>query len=91
METFGMELSAEKFDEAVHGPKEGQPSLRQAGPINVYVKPNGTHGGRAVAVITFLARLPDGTIRRVQATTTAALLEAAAHAITGWRHAGKIT
>ena len=57
------------YDALVHG------GLKQASAITVCSKRDATVGGKPGVVIAFDVRLPDGTIRQVQATTTLALLE----------------
>lgn len=85
MEHLHVSLSAEDFDKAIHGGLDDKPILPEAGDLAFYVKPNGTVGGRAVVAITFSVQLPDGTMARAQATTTAALIENLAAALRGWR------
>ena len=64
--------------------------MPQASDVEIFVKPDATKSGKAAAVITFLVQLPNGQVRRSQAVVTAALLETAASAVSGWRKAGVI-
>lgn len=90
MEGLHIEISAEKFDAAVHGPPEGVPSLAEAGDLAIYVKRHATKNGNAMAVITFTVQLPNGTLRRVQAVTTTALLSSALSILRGWEEGGAL-
>lgn len=80
MEAITLKLSNEAaYDELV------QDSLQQAGGITIATKDRGTDQGNPVAVIAFDLQLPDGTIRRAQATTTVRLLQMALGGLRG-RH-----
>ena len=90
MESVHIELSDEKFDHAVHGPPEGQPSLPEGGDLAIYVKKHATVGGNAMAVITFSVQLPNGTVRRAQCPTTVANLINALAVLRGWSEGGHL-
>lgn len=91
MESIKCQLDSESFDKAIHGGLDDKPVLAECGDLAVFVKPNATVGGNAMAVVTFTVQLPDGTLARAQAATTAALLEMVARCIAGWRSGGHIT
>jgi hypothetical protein len=90
MEGIVLKLDAAEFDKAVHGGLGLVRVLKEKGDLAVYVKPDATVGGKAMAVITFTVEMPDGGIARVQAVTTAALLEMVGGAIRGWKSGGHI-
>lgn len=90
MERIIVELNDEKFDAAVHGPPEGQPSLPEGGDLAIYVKKNATVGGNAMAVLTFSVQLPNGTIRRAQCPTTVRNLTLAPAILKGWEEGGHL-
>lgn len=90
MERFDIALSAEKYDQTVRGGLDALPVLPEGGDLSAFVKPNATLAGNAMVVLTFTVRLPDGSVARAQAATTAALLEAAGIAIRGWREGGHL-
>jgi hypothetical protein len=90
MEGIVLRLDAAEFDKAVHGGLGRVRVLKERGDLAVYVKPDATEGGKAAAVITFTVELPDGTVARAQAVTTAALLEMVGGAIRGWKAGGHI-
>jgi hypothetical protein len=90
MEAINVELSPEKFDAAVHGPSDGQPSLPEGGDLAIYVKPNATVGGNAMAVITFSVQLPNGQVRVAQCPTTVNNLLMALSVLKGWKDGGHI-
>lgn len=90
METIHIVLSDEKFDEAVHGPIEGQPSLPEGGDLAIYVKKNATVNGNAMAVITFSVQLPGGSIRRAQCPTTVTNLLNVLTILQGWHDGGHL-
>jgi hypothetical protein len=92
MENLNISINPDKFDKAVHGGLDaaGVPVLVQDGAGDIFVKPNGTVGGKPVAVITFLVKLPDGSTARAQLTTTAALLAMAGGIVKGWSEGGHI-
>lgn len=91
MESIKVCLDDEEFDNAVHGPPEGQPALREAGDLAIYVKKDATVGGNAMVVITFTVQLPDGTMRRVQHANTAANLINALAVLKGWKDGGHLS
>ena len=68
MEMITVEVNASRFDQAVHN------GLPEGNDICIYIKKDATVDGAAAAVITFSVKLPDGTIARAQAATTAKLL-----------------
>lgn len=90
MEMLTVALDARQFDEAVHGPPDGQPSLPEAGDLAIYVKRNATQGGNAAAVVTFTVQLPNGSFRRVQSVTTVANLINALTILNGWHDGGHL-
>lgn len=90
MELLKIELSPEKFDAAVHGPMDGQPSLPDAGDMAIYVKPGATEKGNAGAVVTFTVQLPNGSTRRAQCVTTVANLLNALSILRGWQEGGHL-
>lgn len=90
MESIMIELNGQKFDDAVHGPKEGQPSLPEGGDLAIYVKKNATVGGNAMAVITFTVQLPNGTTRRAQCPTTVNNLINVLSILKGWKEGGHL-
>lgn len=90
MEHINIVLDSGKFDKAVHGGLDNNPVLKEGGDLAMYVKPRATVNGNAMVVITFTVQLPDGTLARAQAATTAALMEAAGRAIRGWKEGGHI-
>lgn len=90
MEAITCELSAEKFDKALHGGLDNKPVLPEAGDLAIYCKPKATIGGNGMAVITFTVQLPDGTKARAQATTTAALLETVLSVVKVWKETGQL-
>lgn len=90
METMSLKIDPVRFDMAIGVTPGIGPVLKQAGDIEMIVKPNGTEGGKPVVAVTFLVQLPDGTFARAQATTTAALIESAGAAMKGWREGGHI-
>lgn len=89
MEMVTIALDDAKFDAAVHG-TEGPPSLSESGDLAIYVKKNATKGGNAMAVVTFTVKLPDGKMRRTQATTTATNLINALAVLKGWKDGGHL-
>lgn len=91
MEAVKIELSAEKFDAAVHGPDGGQPSLSEGGDMAIYVKKHATVGGNAMAVVTFSVQLPNGTIRRAQCPTTVNNLMSVLAILKGWHDGGHLS
>lgn len=90
METITIEISDEKFEAAVHGPLEGQPSLPEGGDLAIYIKKNATVNGNAMAVLTFTVQLPNGTVRRAQCPTTVANLINALAILRGWKEGGRL-
>lgn len=90
MEHVVLELNDQKFDDAVHGPKEGLPSLPEGGDLAIYVKRNATVNGNAMAVITFTVQLPNGTLRRAQCPTTVANLLNVFAVLRGWQEGGHL-
>lgn len=90
MEYITCNLSAELFDKAVHGGLDDNPVLPEGRDLAIYVKPKATEGGKAGVVITFTVQLPDGTLARAQAVTTATILEDVSAVIRGWRQRGQI-
>lgn len=90
MESVRVDLSAERYDQAIHGGLDELPILQEGGDLAVFVKPDCTEGGQAGVVITFTVALPDGTMARAQAVTTANLMEQIGQAITGWKMGGHI-
>lgn len=89
MESVRCELNPEMFDKAVHGGID-HPVLAEGGDLAVYVKPDATHGGNPMAVITFSVQLPDGSMARAQAATTLRILETMLRIIQGWKKYGHI-
>ena len=65
------------FDKSVHG------GLPEGGDITLVTKDDGTEGHRAVVCIIWTTRLPDGTLRNVQAVTTVRNFLMAAAALRG--------
>lgn len=90
MECIKLELNDEAFDAAVHGPPEGQPSLKEGGDLAIYVKKNATANGNAMAVMTFTVQLPNGTLRRAQCPTTVANHINALAILRGWQEGGHL-
>ena len=90
MEYVKISLDDQEFDNAVHGPKEGQPSLPEGGDMAIYVKVNATVNGNAMAVITFTVQLPDGTLRRAQCPTTVVNPMTAFGILKGWQESGQL-
>lgn len=66
MEHVSVHDNADLFHRRV---REGLPEGED---LEVVVHPTGTASGRPAVVIGWSVRLPDGTVRRVQAVTTAA-------------------
>lgn len=89
MEMVKISLDDAKFDAAVHG-TEGPPSLSESGDLAIYVKKNATKQGNAMAVVTFTVQLPDGTMRRAQATTTTTNLINTLSVLKGWKDGGHL-
>ena len=83
MEPIKVLVGDEACDKVVHGaPEEEIPLLPQFGDTMVIAaKPNATAKGRPGVVVSFTTQLPDGTVARVQAVTTAALFLSAAKVI----------
>lgn len=80
MEHVELLLTDEAFDSLVH---EG--SLAQAGAsLKVAVKLRATQAGKAAVVLAWDAVLPDGSVRRVQAVTTADLFLGAAKGVAAY-------
>lgn len=90
MESLEIILSDEKFDAAVHGPPDGQPSLASGLDLSIFVKKRALASGKAAAVITFSVQLPNGQVRRAQAVTTVTNLITALSALKGWRDGGHL-
>lgn len=90
MEGIKCHLNSEEFDKAVHGGLDDRPVLPECGDLAVYIKPDATVEHNPMAVITFMVQLPDGTLARVQATTTLVLLEAVFACIRGWKDGGHL-
>ena len=84
MEMIKCVVSAERFDELVHGTADS-PTLPQCGDthgmLEIAAKPNCMLSGAAGVVISFYAVLPDGTPCRVQAVTSRKVFLAAADII----------
>lgn len=89
MERVDCCLSAEKFDQAVHG-NGVDPVLPECGDLAFYFKPNVTEGGKPGVVITFGVQLPDGSLARAQVVTTLANFEAVAACVRGWSAGGHL-
>lgn len=80
MEHISINLDdASMYDELVHA------GLPQVSDITVVTKDKGTAKGAPAVVIAFNVQLPDGSVRRAQATTTVRLLQSVA-AATAARH-----
>lgn len=92
MNSIDIRLDADAFDNILRTdlPPHERPVLPDYGDLAIFVKPEGTVNGKAIAVITFTVSLKDGTRQRVQTVTTTALLESVAAAIKGWRESGRI-
>lgn len=90
MEHLHVSLDADDYDKAIKGGLDDKPVLPECGDLSFYVKPAATTGGKAGVAITFTVRLPDGSMARAQATTTATLIEMLAGALRGWRLKGDI-
>ncbi len=90
MEMLDIVLSDQKFDEAVHGPPDGQPSLPEASDLAIYVKKRALTSGRAAAVLTFEVMLPNGKKRRVQKVATVTNLITVLSVLKGWREGGHL-
>lgn len=70
MEHTNIKVDAARFDEVVHG---GLPMGRD---LEFVVKDGATQEGLPVVAITFSVQLPDGTLARAQAVTTARMVVA---------------
>ena len=84
MEHIQCELSAEKFDEAVHN------GLKEGGDLAFFIKPKATVNSKPGVCITFSVQLPDGSITRVQAVTTLANFENVFACLRGWKLGGSL-
>ena len=69
MEALSVKIDAKTFDEMVHG-TVNSPTLPECADLKIAVKENATQEGAAAIVIGWTAKLPDGSLRKVQATTT---------------------
>lgn len=65
------------FDEALKG------TLPECGDIKIIVKHGAMQSGKSAVLVTFTVRLPDGTLQRVQAVTSAELFMQAGFAVKG--------
>lgn len=83
-------LDSDLFDKAVHGGLDELPVLPEAGDLAIYAKPNATVNGNGMVVFTFTVQLPDGSMARAQATTTAKLLRTVGAAVAGWIDGGHL-
>lgn len=69
MESLAVKIDDKTFDEMVHG-TVNSPTLPECGDLKFAVKKHATVEGRPAIVIGWTAKLPDGSLRKVQATTT---------------------
>jgi hypothetical protein len=88
MESIPVRLDKDLFDKAVHGGLDINPVMPEVGDLSVYAKPNATQGCNGMVCITFTVRLPDGTIARAQAVTTAKLFILAGKIVQMWDDVG---
>ena len=77
MEQVRVLHSAQRFDECLDA------GLPEQGDVEIILKENGTQSGLPIVMLTWTARMPDGSTHRVQATTTSRLFVTAGMAIAG--------
>lgn len=85
-----VEMSTEKFDKTIHGELDDLPVLPEGGDVAFFAKPLSTTDNHGAVVITFTVGLPDGTLARAQAVTTAKLFAMAGRIVQGWIDGGHL-
>lgn len=86
MEMLILSFDPDRFDAVV----KGEDSLPEGRDMEIVIKPRATVNGYPMVAVTFTVQLPDGSLRRAQATTTLRAFEAVFSAIGGAREAGRL-